>query len=425
MNATHLLPMLCLALAGCTSLPRGGPPPSGPGQHSFADQRLEQARTVAQQGVPSATPQLDALVGLIARTTPELTLAQLVTTQERLPLRLRPGDTVQFSGVAATRPELEAPAVIGLSGTLELGSSLGSIPAAGLTTTELAARVAKKVEEVYSQQLTSIATQVTAYAARTVNVVGRVRAHVDAAGGASLLTTVFPIVPQTRLSLYDLISQVQGLAADADDTRLALIRRSSTGEAPVQVFHYSYRDLLEAHVQGKEAWLQPDDQVVVPRLPDVFAYGAVQLPGRFPLRAGTTVTSLLLRAGGFSERADEGRILILNGDQERPAQVGEALQPNDVVFIPSSQRVYVVGPGVLRNGPLNLPHHGLSALQAISEAGWFTPLADTGDVQIQRFEDGRRSLIHVPVSDLLSGAARETDYMLRPGDTVYVPEGLW
>ena len=106
-------------------------------------------------------------------------------------------------------------------------------------------------------------------------------------------------------------------------------------------------------------------------------------------------------------------------------KVGEALRPNDVVFIPSSQRVYVVGPGVLRNGPLNLPHTGLSAVQAISEAGWFTATADMGDVQIQRFQEDRRSVILVPVEAILSGNAREADYMLRPGDTVYVPEGLW
>lgn len=413
---------LTCTLLGCQG--RTYTPPATQGDPSFSDQRLEQARTVARQGVPSATPQLDALVALIARTTPELTLSELLQSQRRTPLTLRPGDTVQFSGVEGTRPELETPRVVELSGMLELGSSLGSIEAVGLTTNELAAVVAKKVEEVYSQPLTSVTAQVTAQSQRSVQIVGQVQSHIIADGPA-LLTTVVPLAPQTTISLYDLIAQTQGLAADADDTRLALIRQPARQDQPAQVFHFAYRDLLDAHVQGRDAWLQPDDQVIVPRLPDVFAYGAVQTPGRFPLRPGTTVTSLLLRAGGFSERADEGRILILNGQEERPAKVDEALRPNDVVFIPSSQRVYVVGPGVLRNGPLNLPHTGLSAVQAISEAGWFTATADMDDVQIQRYHDGRRAVIPVPVDGILSGDVREADYMLRPGDTVYVPEGLW
>ena len=273
-------PLIALvALLGC-STPDYTPPSGAGGPVSFTDQRLEQARSVARQGVPSATPQLDALVALISRTTPELTLAELLEDQRRAPLTLRPGDTVQFSGVASTRPELETPRVVELSGLLELGSSLGAIKAIGLTTGELSTQVAKKVEEVYSQSLTSISAQVTAQSQRSVKVVGRVRAHVPADGGPSLLTTVIPLAPQTTVSLYDLLAQTQGLANDADDPRLALIRQPTRQDQPAQVYHFAYRDLLEAHVQGRDAWLQPDDQVVVPRLPDVFAYGAVQLPGR-------------------------------------------------------------------------------------------------------------------------------------------------
>jgi polysaccharide export outer membrane protein len=65
--------------------------------------------------------------------------------------------------------------------------------------------------------------------------------------------------------------------------------------------------------------------------------------------------------------------------------------------------------------------HGLTVMQALSQAGGLTPYADEGDVLILRRTNGIETSIPFPYDDITHGRNLERDITLNPGDVVVVP----
>lgn len=161
----------------------------------------------------------------------------------------------------------------------------------------------------------------------------------------------------------------------------------------------------------------------------VYVVGSVHRPGTVRLVPGQEMTLLqaIGEAGGFSEeanrlsvrlvRAGAGREVVDGGNLER----GDAalLRPGDVVVVPRSDRVYVLG-RVQRPGALELPTQGrLTVSKAISMAGGFERFARDGAVQLLR---GAERPVTIDVEAVLAGKDGHQDPVLQPGDTVFVPE---
>ncbi|MGE0712335.1 MAG: SLBB domain-containing protein [Planctomycetota bacterium] len=360
--------------------------------------------------------------GLLEPASQGRTLADLLAASEHPPdlTCVRPGDrlSIQIPG----QPELgRDEVVVPASGEVPIAPEQ-TVQATGLLVTALEARVSAALAEGFLKVRPQVSVRVLERAPRRVQVLGRVGALTQAAAGEAQASLVD--LPLHRpLGVYELLNGARGLSSDADAERLVLVR----GDGPARrCYRLSYAALVRAHLAGREAWLEPDDQVVVPRLPDVYVLGSVQLPGRYPLRPGQTVAALLLGAGGPAEPADLAHARLLGpGGRERPAGPDALPAPGEVLFVPGGDKVYVVGPGVRRNGSLLLPPNGLSALQAISEAGWFTETADRDGVVILRRRGQTRARLPVPVTALLEGAQEEGRFRLLPGDTVLVPGGMW
>ena len=66
---------------------------------------------------------------------------------------------------------------------------------------------------------------------------------------------------------------------------------------------------------------------------------------------------------------------------------------------------------------------GLSVVQAVSMAGGFTRVAARNSCTVTRLIDGAEKRIKVPVEDV--GAGRAPNFLLLPGDVVYVPESVF
>jgi polysaccharide export outer membrane protein len=87
----------------------------------------------------------------------------------------------------------------------------------------------------------------------------------------------------------------------------------------------------------------------------------------------------------------------------------------------NSKKIQVIGQ-VGKQGPL--PYQdGMTLVQAISAAGWFTPLADTNHVQIIRQTAGGATNAIVSV-DAITDNARP-DIKLQQGDTIKVDQRLF
>jgi len=79
-------------------------------------------------------------------------------------------------------------------------------------------------------------------------------------------------------------------------------------------------------------------------------------------------------------------------------------------------------------GQVNKPgtfayEEGMTVIEAVSMAGGFTKTAAKDDTSVTRLVDGEEKKFLVPVEAIAQGKAR--NFVLKPGDIVYVPESIW
>ena len=91
----------------------------------------------------------------------------------------------------------------------------------------------------------------------------------------------------------------------------------------------------------------------------------------------------------------------------------------------NSKKIQIIGQ-IAKPGPL--PYQdGMTLVQAISAAGWFTPLADTNHVQLIRIVhggDSNKSVNAIISVDAITDNAR-SDVKLQQGDTIKVDQRLF
>lgn len=67
--------------------------------------------------------------------------------------------------------------------------------------------------------------------------------------------------------------------------------------------------------------------------------------------------------------------------------------------------------------------HGLTIVEAISQSGGFSPMAKQNAVTVTRTDKDKKKKFTVPVEEIANGKAR--NFLLRPGDIIFVPERLF
>lgn len=88
----------------------------------------------------------------------------------------------------------------------------------------------------------------------------------------------------------------------------------------------------------------------------------------------------------------------------------------------NSKKIQVLGQ-VAKPGPIAY-QDGMTLVQAISAAGWFTPLADTNHVQVIRLVSPTQSVNAIISVDAITDNARP-DVKLQQGDTIKVDQRLF
>ncbi|MCX7993297.1 MAG: polysaccharide export protein [Fimbriimonadales bacterium] len=170
--------------------------------------------------------------------------------------------------------------------------------------------------------------------------------------------------------------------------------------------------------------------------PRVSVLGFVQRPGTFEFKEGDRVLDALSLGGGviperakleaaWMQRADGTKIelnlyrLLLEGDLTQNI----AIQDGDTIYVPEeTQNRFFVGGQVKRPG-LYTWRPGLTALDALSQAGWETERARLSHTFVVRKKpDGSEERIRVDMVRLLNKGDMSQDIALQPGDVVYVSE---
>ena len=153
---------------------------------------------------------------------------------------------------------------------------------------------------------------------------------------------------------------------------------------------------------------------------DVRVFGEEKLSGAYQVGPDGTIDFPFL-----------GQVAVGGREPERAAvQIREGLMARDIMRDPhvsvfvtesNSRRISVLG-AVTKPGTFPIVP-GISVIQAVSNAGGFTPLASKDDTVVTRRIDGKLQRYRVAVSQVSRG--NQDDFPLRAGDIVFVPERVF
>jgi polysaccharide export outer membrane protein len=145
-------------------------------------------------------------------------------------------------------------------------------------------------------------------------------------------------------------------------------------------------------------WKEPEISRTVPVRPDgkisLALLNDVQATGRTPMQLGSDITERL------KSFISEPQVTV-------------------IVARINSQRIFVVGE-VPRTGSYTLLPN-MTAVDAISSAGGFTPFAKRTKIYILRKENGKTISIPFNYKEVVKGRRSERDVALRAGDRIVVP----
>lgn len=157
-------------------------------------------------------------------------------------------------------------------------------------------------------------------------------------------------------------------------------------------------DLLEVHVVGEEKL--PHEYEVSPDGTLAFPYvEPIKVAGLEPRQIATSLRESLIEAKFLVSPQVQVKVKTYN-----------------------SKKIQVIGQ-VAKQGPLQY-QDGMTLVQAISAAGWFTPLADTNHVQVIRQTPSGGAVNAIVSVDAITDNARP-DIKLQQGDTIKVDQRLF
>ncbi len=155
---------------------------------------------------------------------------------------------------------------------------------------------------------------------------------------------------------------------------------------------------------------------------NVSVLGETDMDRQVRVSASGTITYPLIgsvKVGGLSTSQAEAEIAKKLNDYLRGAQV--------TVFIKEygNKKVFVFG-HVNKPGAIEIPTEAkLTVLEAISQAGGFTPLAAPDRTRVVRLLNGVSQSFTIEVSAITKRGEKEKDIALEPNDIVFIPESYF
>jgi polysaccharide export outer membrane protein len=214
---------------------------------------------------------------------------------------------------------------------------LGEVPVEGLTKGECEKKISQLLEEKWLQN-PQVTIFIREYQSKRISLLGAVRNS----GPYELLG---------RRSLLEIISQAGGLTSEAGN-EILVMRRLPDGLT--QTIRISIQDLVLKGDPALNIILEPSDIVNIPidKIIRIYVFGQVRTPGALEVKMSNipTVVRAIAQAGGFSDRAAQGSVIIKRVDEkgkEKEIRVNckdilkgkkkdIPLQENDVVFVPET-----------------------------------------------------------------------------------------
>jgi protein involved in polysaccharide export with SLBB domain len=259
----------------------------------------------APKTVPAGTGYAGIMASGSGLTTPEITMPSSMDMIDNTH-KLATGDRFYYQVLEDRDPP--HPMMVNEKGLVNV-PYLGPRPVAGETLRVMAYALQKELESTLYFHATVLAMPDTAdHSHNQIYVLGAV-GHQGPVN----------VPPDDVLTVWSALWAAGGLAPQADPTRVSVMRPDSTGKSPSK---------MEVNVQNiidkgtGDVVVQAGDIILVPPKGEASGYvtitGDVRGPGMIGLPAGsnTTVSWVVLQAGGFTEWADEEDVEVVHYDEQ-------------------------------------------------------------------------------------------------------------
>jgi len=212
---------------------------------------------------------------------------------------------------------------------------LGELKVEGMTKSDLEKKLVQLLSEKWLEN-PQVSVVIVEYQSRRVFLIGAV----PKPGSYELMG---------RLTLLKLISQAGGLTAEAGNEIIVMRQLPDGAKTSLKV---PVEDLFLKGDASLDVPLQPDDIVSIPpdKMIQIYVTGQVKNPGALEVRKSNIPTLLraIAQAGGFSERANKGDVVVkridatgkeikitVNVNDIIKGKIRDLqLQENDVVIVP-------------------------------------------------------------------------------------------
>ena len=227
---------------------------------------------------------------------------------------------------------------------------------------------------------------------------------------------------------------------------------AAAGQTPTQIAKIIQEKLAQGYVKNPQVSVSIKEY----NSKKILVFGEVSKPGLYKLRGEIPLLELLFMVGGAAQ--DAKRMTIIRPPQvsgegvpsallppaseerEDPAGSSEALEvdliallskgdlsqnvmifPGDTVYVSSGtgQRYHVLGQ-VKSPGPYEWVQD-ITVLEAIKLAGGATERAAGNRIKVRKIYNGQKQEIKVNILDIMRGKKKD-DVVVKPGDTIIVPE---
>ena len=303
---------------------------------------------------------------------------------------------------------------------------VGAVPAAGLSTSELARRLRDLLEKDYLVN-PQVIVSVKEYLSSKVHVLGEAEKP-----GLFYLSG-----PTT---LLEMLAKAGGLSRTAGrDLVLVRTERGTktgpSGGVSTVLLRFDIRKIQAGDVR-ENLLLQNGDMLFVPKASAFFVLGEVNKPGTFPLDKEISVLEAVTLAGGFNGTAAPSGAKVLRrtaeGKQETisidlsgavPRDQSFRIEDGDTVMVPKGNTFFVFGE-VKKPGAYQLDKE-TNVLEGITIAGGFTDKAAPGRTRVIRTTDKGQQTIGVNMNDIIHRGRRDKAIRLFENDVIVVPESFF
>jgi polysaccharide export outer membrane protein len=295
---------------------------------------------------------------------------------------------------------------------------VGSVPAAGLTTTQFATRLRDLLEKDYLVD-PQVIVSVKEYLSKKVHVLG----------DAEKPGLVYLTGPTT---LLEVLSKAGGLSKTAGKDVLVVRPIPSGGNTILRI------DLRKVHAGDTKDNILVDngDMMFVPKASAIFVLGEVTRAGTFPLDKETSALEAITLAGGFSNAAAPSGVKVLRrtpeGRQETisldlagavPKDKSFRLEDGDTVLVPKGNTFFVFGE-VKKPGAYQLDKD-TNVLEGITIAGGFTDKAAPGRTRVIRTTEKGQQTLNIDMNDVIRRGQRDKAIRIIENDVIVVPESFF